>query len=294
MSNNRIDDVMTTLSQMKTFVCVIQQNSFNQAAKKLGTSAAEVSRRISSLEEQLKVKLINRTTRKLTLTKLGEVYYGDCKKIIASVEDATQKMLSQQREPTGKLSIQYFYFEDIKPILSDFTCKYPKVQLNLYQIEKAPDFKNFPFDLTVGLSESAAIPDNWVRKKLKKSVYCVCCSPNYLAKVGPIKKPSDLSNQRYIAHIGREREGVLHFKNDISIHIEPYLYMSKTEEMIKAALADMGIVMLHKDRVETYLQNNQLTEVLSNYALPAVNRYIVYPYERYLERKIRVFLDCFD
>jgi DNA-binding transcriptional LysR family regulator len=285
---------MSTYTRMQTFVAVIQENSFNQAAAKLNTSAAEVSRRISALESELKVKLINRTTRKLTLTKLGEIYYEDCKCIIQAVDAANHKILSQQEEPTGTLTVHYFTMTDLLPILPNFIKQYPKITLKLIRAEVIPDFSNKDLDITIGLTEDAPIPENCVRKKIGMSHYTLCCSPQYLKSSKPIKKPADLSGHQYITHTGRTGGDTEFFKTYLSIHLPPYLYMNDSEEMIKAATAHMGIILIHADRVQEQLKNKQLVHVLPDYALPTFNRYIIYPYDRYLERKIRVFLDCFD
>lgn len=285
---------MGMYTKMRTFVTVIQENSFNQAANKLNTSAAEISRRISALETELKAKLINRTTRKLTLTSLGEIYYEDCKKVLIEVDLANQRILSQQQEPSGILSVHYIASEDILPILPEFTRQYPKVILKLQKSESLPDFKRQELDVMVGLSEDAPLPENCVRKKISKTRYILCCSPEYLSASKPIKKPIDLNGHLYITHIGRlSQEDTVFFKNDLTIHIKPYLYMNDSEEMIKAALSHLGLVWVHEYRAHELLKSKRLVEVLPEYALPSLNRYIIYQYDRYLERKIRVFLDFF-
>lgn len=284
---------MGTYTKMKTFVTVVQEHSFNQAATKLKTSAAEVSRRISALEADLKVKLINRTTRKLALTQLGEIYYEDCKKILFEVHAANQRILSQQEEPSGILCVHYIESSEILPMLQRFIHQYPQVTLKLFKAEQMPDFDKQKMDMTIGLSEYAPIPENCVRKKIGKNRYVLCGSPAYLAQTKPIKKPSDLSVHRYISHIGRMQDGKIEFKDDITIHIQPFLFMNDSEEMVKVAMMDLGLILVHESRVRDYLKAKQLVEVLPQYALPEVNCYIVYPYARYLERKIRVFLDFF-
>ncbi len=286
---------MGTYTKMKTFVAVIQENSFNQAATKLNTSAAEVSRRISALEAELKVKLINRTTRKLTLTKLGGVYFEDCTRIIQEIENANQKILAQQEEPTGTLIVHYFTMSDLLPILPAFVKKYPKVTLRLIRNEVMPDFTNKEIDISIGLTEDAPIAENCVRKKIGVSSYTLCCSPQYLKESKkPIKKPGDLTGHHYITHAGRRKGDGEFFKTYLGINLPPYLYMNDSEEMIKAATAHLGIILIHRDRVEEQLKNKQLVQVLSNYKLPTFNRYVIYPYDRFLEIKIRVFLDCFE
>lgn len=285
---------MGTYTKMKTFVAVIQENSFNQAATKLNTSAAEVSRRISALESELKAKLIMRTTRKLTLTRLGEIYYEDCRRIIQEVEAANSKILSQQEEPTGTLTVHYFTMSDLLPMLPNFLKRYPKVTLKFVRAEVMPDFANKEIDVTIGLTEDAPIAENCVRKKIGVSRYSLCCSPQYLKTFKPIKKPTDLIGHRYIAHAGRTGGDAEFFKTFLGIRLPPYLYMNDSEEMIRAATTHLGIILIHLDRVEDKLKSKQLVQILPKHELPTVNRYIVYPYDRYLERKVRVFLDCFD
>ncbi len=282
---------MGTYTKMKSFVTVIQENSFNQAAKKLATSAAEISRRISALEEELKVKLINRTTRKLTLTQLGEIYYEDCKNIIKDVESANQKMISQQQEPSGILSI--IVSDNIFPIINEFTKRYPKIILKLNKIESLPDFNQQETDIIIGLSESSIIPEDCVRKLISKTRYVLCCSPEYLAQTKAIKKPLDLNHHRYIAHSNRPSADIIFFKKELSIHVTPSFYLNDSQEMVKAALNHLGLIWVHDYKVKEYLSNKQLIEVLSEYALPEVNRYLVYKYNRYLESKIRAFVDFY-
>ncbi len=282
---------MSIYTKMLTFVTVIQENSFNQAGKKLGTSAAEISRRISALEEALKVKLINRTTRKLTLTQLGEIYYEDCKKIIADLDNANQKMLAQQIEPSGVLSI--IVSTDIFPLLDEFTKRYPKIILKLSRIETLPDFTQNDTDIIIGLSESKALPDDYVRKLIGKTRYVLCCTPEYLLQAKRINKPLDLNYHRYIAHSNRPSADTVLFKNELSIRVCPSLYLNDSQEMVKAALSHLGIIWVHEYRVTEFLKTKQLVEVLSEYASPPINHYIVYKYNRYLESKIRAFVDFY-
>lgn len=285
---------MGTYTKMKTFVTVIEENSFNRAALKLHTSGAEISRRISSLEEDLKTKLITRTTRKLTLTKLGEIYFADCKRILNDLTEANKKILSQQQEPSGELSIHYISSLDVIPKLAEFMRRYPKIFLKLYRAERMPDFTKETFDITIGLSEYAPFPENCVRKKIGKVRNLLVATPEYLARHHPIRKPADLHGHAYISHVARINDTVLEFKKDISVQVTPCLYMNDTEEMIKAALEHIGIVYVHEDRMRELLKEKRLVEILPDYVLPPVNYYMVYQYDRYLEPKMRVLLDFYS
>ncbi len=285
---------MGTFTKMKTFITVIEENSFNRAAAKLYTSGAEISRRISSLEEDLKAKLIERTTRKLTLTKLGEIYYEDCKRILNDVQASNQKILSQQQEPSGELTIHYISSLDLIPKLSAFLQRYPKISLKLHRAERLPDFDKEDIDITIGLSEYAPLPESYVRKRIGMVQNILVASPRYLAQNKPIKNPSDLLSHKYISHTARINDRVLELKDDIAITLSPYLYMNDTEEMIKAALADLGIVYVHEDRMREHLKHKKLIAVLPDYMRAPVNYYMVYKFDRYLDPKVRALLDFYQ
>jgi DNA-binding transcriptional LysR family regulator len=284
---------MSTFTKLETFVAVVEAHSFNRAAEKLGTSPAEVSRRISALEADLKTKLIHRTTRKLTITSLGEAYYADCKKILEEMSAANRRILSQQEEPSGTLTILYYYSDDIIHLLPVFTKRYPKIMLKLIKQEQLPDFKQQGIDIAIGLSEDAPIAENCVRKKIDKIRYVICASPDYLANYRPIKKPADLSGHCYISHTGRYREKLI-FNNNEEISLPASLLMNDSEEMVKAAVEGLGLIWVHGYRVKKHIENSKLVEVLPKYALPEMNRYIVYRYDEYIDIKIRVFLEMFS
>lgn len=283
---------MSTFNKMQTFVAVVEENSFNQAAKKLGTSAAEVSRRISSLEAELKTTLLTRTTRKLTLTTLGEVYYKDCKKILEDVATANHRLLSQIEEPSGKLRVHYFDSNDILPRLSEFMQRYPKISLELSKLEQLPDFAKQEIDITIGISDDAPLADDSVRRKYGEVRYVLCASDSYLARHKPILNPADLRTHCYIGHLNRS-SNTLKLKDSYNINLEPYLLMNETDEMVKAALNGLGLIWVHESRVRDHLASNALLEVLPKFAPRPLNHYLVYRYNDYLEAKIRVFVDFY-
>jgi DNA-binding transcriptional LysR family regulator len=285
---------MSTYTKMTTFVTVIEENGFNQAAKKLKTSGAEISRRISALENELKVKLITRTTRRLTLTQVGEVYFQDCKRIMTEVNEAHLKISAQQEEPFGELSVYYVVSEDIFPYLLKFTTRYPNITLRLNKIERLPDFKQSEADVIIGVTDNNELPVDCVRKKIGTTRYVLCASPEYLTQSKPIVKPIDLNHHRYISHLNRPNSDYIFFRNDLNFHINPSLYVNDSEEMVKVALANMGLIWVHEYRVREYLQKNRLVEILPEYANPSVNRYMIYVYNRYLDAKIRAFVDFFN
>lgn len=283
---------MNTFNKMQTFVTVVEENSFNQAAKKLGTSAAEVSRRVSALEADLNTALLTRTTRKLTLTTLGEAYYKDCKRILEDVAIANNRLLSQTEEPSGKLRINYFDSHDILPRLSEFKQLYPKISLDMIKLEQLPDFSKQEIDITIGISEDAPLADDCVRKKFGEVRYALCASPKYLALRKPIKKAGDLLTHCYIGHINRSKNTLM-LKGDVSVNLEAYMRMNDTDEMVQAALHDLGLIWVHETRVHHLLANGELIEVLPKLAPRALNHYLVYRYNDYIEAKIRVFVDFY-
>src|SRR5579863_2275149 len=133
---------MRKLEHLETFVKVVEANSLALAAKRLGLSAAAVSKQISALENDLKLNLLSRTTRRLELTEIGHVYYEHCKKIMGTVKDLDEMMNSQQVQPSGLLCIlssRYFANCWIIPHLQEFFVKYPKITLDLTIVSRSSD-----------------------------------------------------------------------------------------------------------------------------------------------------------
>lgn len=285
---------MNKLECITAFITVVEKNSFAAAAKKCGISNAAISRKINHLEAELKAKLLNRATRKISLTEIGAQYYQHCKKLIKELIEAESDIMESQSEVSGVLNItssRYFAIRYLMPRLSEFMVLYPKVLIKIELAERFPDLDKEDVDILFGVSIEG--PDKLVRKRITSSRYVLCASPQYLKENGIPKVPSDLSQHRYITHTMRVPDNIVRFKNNKEIYVKPVLYLNDSRAMRGCAIQNMGIVKLHDYVVVDALQNGQLVEILSEYGEAPKPVYLYYQQSRYLQPKIRKFIDFY-
>lgn len=285
---------MNKLECITAFIAVVEQSSFASAAKKCGISTAAISRKISHLEFELKTKLLTRTTRKISLTEIGAQYYQHCKKLIKELVEAESDILGSQSEVTGLLSIsssRYFAVRHLIPRLPQFMALHPKLRIKFELAERFPDLDKEEIDLIYGVSMEG--PETLVRKRVATTHYVICASPKYLKDNGTPKVPADLSSHRYITHSMRVPDNIVKFKGNKEIHVKPILYLNDSRAMRECAIQHMGIVKLHDYVVAGALQDGRLVEILSEYRETQQPVYLYYQQSRYLQPKIRKFIDFF-
>ncbi len=285
---------MSKLEQMAAFIAVVEENSFVAAAKKCGISTAAISKQISRLEADLKIELLQRTTRHLSLTDMGAQYYQRAKKTLAELTEMEAAITAGQQEATGMLSIisgRYFAMKFLMPRLSEFMALNPKLHIQVDLTERFPNFSEENIDLVFGISMDGA-PD-LVRKRVTTTHYVLCASPHYLKKFGTPKIPDDLKKHRYITHVMRNPDNVITLKNNKKILVQPILWLNDTYAMREAAILGMGIVKLHDYVVADALADKQLIEILPNWQEPQQSVYLYYRQNRYLPLKIRRFIDFY-
>lgn len=285
---------MRKLEHLETFVTVVEANSLALAAKRLGLSAAAVSKQLSALENDLKVNLLSRTTRRLELTELGHVYYEHCKKIMRKIDSLDEIMNSQQLEPSGRLSVlssRYFAEYSIVPYLQEFFSKYPKITLDLTIIGRASDISREDVDLFFGIAHT--LPSEVVQQEIAQGYFCLCASPSYLKQHGVPKNPQELSHHHFITYSVRQSSHQLSFNNGKEIYFNPLLSVSDTQMMISCALQGLGFIKLHQLEAEKYLSDGLLVEVLLEFREPPQAIYLGYFQQKYLQLKVRHFIEFY-
>jgi DNA-binding transcriptional LysR family regulator len=285
---------MSKLEQLTAFITVVESSSFVAAAKKLGISTAAISRQVSRLEALLKIELLHRTTRQVSLTEMGEQYYHECKKALNELDDAEMAILSSQQEATGTLRItssRYFAMKYLIPELPKFMVLNPKLQVKLELAERFPDLAFESVDLIFGVSIEGS--PELVRKRIATTRYILCASPAYIKKHGLPKIPADLNNHFYITHSIRKPDNVIRFKNNKEIYVDPSLWLNDSLAIRECAIQNMGIVQLHDYIIADDLKNGKLIEVLKDFQEKEVPIYLYYQQSRYLQPKIRRFIDFY-
>ncbi|HIG0328269.1 TPA: LysR family transcriptional regulator [Legionella pneumophila] len=285
---------MSKFDRITYFIAVVEEHGFAAAARKFGVSTAAVSRQIARLEAELKAELLVRTTRKLSVTDIGARYYQQCKKALLELNEADVAIANSQNEAVGILNVtssRYFAMRFLLPYLPEFMDFNPKLQIKIELAERFPDLAQESVDVLFGVSMEG--PAELVRKRVSTTRYVLCASPDYLAKNGTPKIPSDLVKHRYITHSMRNPDNLVTFKGNEQIYVEPVLWLNDSRALCECAMLGMGIIKLHEYIVAEALQDGRLIEILPEFQEPHLSVYLYYQASRYLQPKIRKFIDFF-
>jgi DNA-binding transcriptional LysR family regulator len=287
---------MSKLERINAFISVIEQNGFAAAARKEGVSTAAISRQVARLESDLKVELLQRTTRQIALTEIGAEYYQQAKKALADLVEAEIAISKSQGEPTGILNVtsnRYFAIKYLIPKLPEFMALHPKLRVKIELAERFPDLKEENIDLIFGVSMEG--PSALIRRRVATTRYVLCASPCYLEKYGEPRNPVDLSNHThlYITHSMRKPDNVITLKGNKKIYVEPTLWLNDSRAMCECAIQGMGIVHLHDYIVADALADGSLIEILPEFSEHNQPIFLYYQQSRYLQPKIRRFIDFY-
>lgn len=285
---------MNHLSQIETFITIVETGSLNKAAKKLCQTDAAISKKLSKLEDGLNTQLLERGRGIFQLTPEGEEYYRLCQDIMEKVSAAEEFIKQKSDIPQGDLRVTLNQFNAKKyiyPRLKKFLEKYPKIQLTLNIEEKMPDFTENKMDILFGVATEG--DQDVVRKKLTTSRDILCATPQYLKKAGAPKKPKDLLSLDYICHNQRRPMKTIYFDDEELVIPKPILKLNDSNATIMAALEDIGYIYIKSYHVEEELADGKLIELLPSYNKHTIPVYIFYKYQEYLDPKIRAFMDYF-
>ena len=284
------------LNGMRVFAQVVDSKSFSAAADKLGMSKSLASRHVSALERALSVKLLNRSTRKLSLTEAGAVYYEHCARIVQEAELAEQRLTRTQSEPAGLVkltAVPAFAVRHVLPALTEFYQKYPKIQVKLFCSNRPLDLGDEGFDL--GIRVSFAPNPNLVARKLAANRSVLCASPAYLKRRGIPRRIEDLSKHECVLFPAIAPKGVWTLRRDRRKYSVQVAGVFETDEMdvVRAAVAaGLGISFLPLYMVGDALQQGQLVPLLRQYqVVPESAIYLVYLPNRTLSSRVRALID---
>lgn len=236
------------LNGMRVFAQVVDAKSFSAAADKLGMSKSLASRHVSALERALSVRLLNRSTRKLSLTEAGAVYYEHCARIVQEAELAEQRLTHTQTEPAGLVKVTAapaFAVRHVLPALGEFHRKYPKIQVKLFCSNRPLDLGDEGFDLGIRVSFGPA--PNLVARKLAANRSVLCASPAYLKRRGTPRRIEDLREHECVLFPPIAPKGVWTLRRDRRKYSVRVAGAFETDEMdvVRAAVAaGLGISFL--------------------------------------------------
>ncbi len=295
---------MENLSRVDIFLQVVKQNSFSAAARYLNMSAPAVSKQVQALEHQLGVKLLNRTTRQLTLTEEGALYADRAKRAMDDLREAERQILDLKSCPTGLLRVNAplsFGIQYLTEPIAAFAKQYPDVVVEVNFDDRFVDVIAEGYDVVVRIGTLK--DSSLVARKLADCPILLCASEQYLSKHPSIKSPQDLTDHNnivYSKHGNRAEWQYIDKNNKINkVNLNRSFAANNAEAMLAACLQGLGVAQLPIFAAKPYLTCGELVTIFSDYKThPEPGIYVLYPQNRYLSARVRLFIDwlftCID
>jgi DNA-binding transcriptional LysR family regulator len=281
------------LNDVLVFTRVVQSGSFTRAARALGMPKSTVSRKVSELEARLGARLLQRTTRRLSLTDVGRLYYQHSERAVSELEAADTAIAQMQGAPRGRLRVSApLNFDWLRGMVAEFLQRNPDVQVEMVCTDRLVDLVEEGFDVAVraGRLEDSTL----VARHLTSIRRLVVASPAYLKKHGTPDQPSGLTVHPCIVFGGGRDPNRWRLENGAEIieaQVPARLTVNDFEMVREAALAGLGIAMLQLDRCAEDLQLKRLRRVLPSWVSPEAPVQAVYPSTRHLSPKVKAFVD---
>lgn len=287
---------MDKLESMMVFVQVVERGSFTAAANELGITGTMVGLHVQSLERLLGVRLLNRTTRRQSLTEFGLFYYEKSKQILLEISHAEAMAESQTPIPRGVLRIispVSLGVHSIAPILEKYRKLYPDVTVDLILSDKPLDMIDERADMMIRIGELQNV-FSMIARPLMPYRSIICAAPHYLEKNGPLSVPADLVNHRCLgfAHPVAGNEWLLQgLDGPISVPVNLALSVNNGEALRTAAISGLGVIMQPEILLAEDINSERLIPVLQNYSPLPKPVYLLTLADRSPTPKIRTFID---
>jgi DNA-binding transcriptional LysR family regulator len=284
---------MDLLNGMQVFARVVDTGSFAAAAAALDMSGAHVSRLIAELEKHLETRLLQRTTRRLSLTDSGERFLLRCRDILEDVRDATAEASGAHLKPRGRLRLHCMSGLGvlITPLIARYSEQYPDVSIELTLSQHNPDPLEEGHDVVISIAHS--LPDSALVSQTIGQLFSVpCAAPGYLARYGVPEHPRQLMQHRRL-HLQDFQEDAWLFKGEegeIGIAPGDTFRTNVADAMVKATQEGMGISLLPFFSASTGLRDGSLVRLLPEYRLRERSIFAVYPSRRFLDAKVRTWV----
>jgi DNA-binding transcriptional LysR family regulator len=285
------------LAHIVTFARVVKAGSFAGAARLLKITDSAASKHVAKLEQALGVRLLNRSTRKLSLTEAGTTYYAHCARIVEEVESSQRALAELQAEPRGLLRVTApvpFAARWLGPILHDFLERYPQIQLDLDASNRVVDLAAEGFDVALRAA-TGALPPNVIARPLLSMRLHLCASPAYLEREGTPRHPSELARHNCLSLSPALQGEVWPFVRGgerVEVPVRGSMQSNMVEALHDLVVAGTGVTLLPVEMVGKDLRDGRLAPLLPDWEVGiSANLYAVYLPTRHLAPKIRAFID---
>jgi len=283
------------LDGVAVFVAVVNSGSFKAAAESLGHSTSYVSKEVARLERRLGSRLLNRTTRTISLTDAGKAYYERCQQIVIDAENASRSVSRLQDEPRGLLRVNAptsFGSRHLLGHLTEFLHKYPEVNLEIEFNDRIIDVVAEGYDVVIRVGHIR--DSSLVARAFTRSRSVVVASPEYLRQHGTPKKASELEQHHCIAYSLLPNPLTWEFRKgdeQVQVHLSARALCNNAETMVALTRGGIGITRIPLFNCESEVDEGSLKIILDDYEYPEFAVYAVYPHRQYLTAKVRVFVD---
>ncbi len=286
---------MDKFQEIRVFSAVVDASSFVAAADNLGMSKAAVSRYVSELEQRLGVRLMHRTTRKLSLTPEGEVFLARCRDILASIESSEAEISTRSVTASGLLKVSVpvsFGIRHLAPLWSEFLSDHPQVTLDVQLADRVIDLVDEGFDLAVRI---ARLPDSsLISRQLASTRLVLCAAPSYLKRRGTPAHPSELAQHDVLGYSLMAMGDQWQFtgpEGPVSVKVRPRMWTNNGDSCVAAALQGSGIQLQPTFLIDDELASGQLVEILPQFRSVELGIYAVYPSRKFVLPKVRAMVE---
>jgi DNA-binding transcriptional LysR family regulator len=286
---------MDLLAAMRAFVAVAETGRFTAASGRLGLSRAMPSRQVIDLEAHLGVRLLHRTTRKLSLTEQGRLYLERCREILGAVEEAEEEIASQAAEPVGRLRVSaptHLGASRIAPMVAAYVARHPRVSIDLALNDRIVDMVEEGYDLAIRVGRLA--DSTLIARRIDQTRLLCCASPAYLKAHGRPQRPEDLARHECV-HYSYASAGVLWtFRTDdgeTTVRVGGKTTCNNGAAICNMAIQGLGVVLQPDFLVSSHLKSGALEEILADYPQDPIGIYAVHPSRSHTPLKVRLFID---
>ncbi|MEM8952100.1 MAG: LysR family transcriptional regulator [Pseudomonadota bacterium] len=292
---------MNTLEAMNLLIEAVDGGSFSAAGRELGMAPSSVARGIASLEDDLGIRLLNRTTRSLSLTEAGGLYLERARRILAEVEEARLSVTQLEADPRGTLRLNLptaFGRAHVVPMLPGFLSQYPDLSLDLSLTDAFVDLVEEGIDLAIRIGELK--DSSLVARKLAPNIRVLCASPAYFKKAGRPSTPADLRDHNCLIYKRGNDRVVWHFRGpdgDIEdVDASGDFQSNNTEALVSMVHAGQGLAIMPTWLVGSDIAEGRLQTVFDDYTVSPTaldtGIYAIFPYNRHLSPKVRACVDA--
>jgi DNA-binding transcriptional LysR family regulator len=286
---------MDRFKEMQAFAAVADAGSFVRAAEALRVSKTAVSRLVGDLEARLGVRLLHRTTRRLSLTAEGELFHARCKELTADVEEAEAEVTARAGEAVGLLRLNVpvsFGLMHLAPLWPAFLQQHPKVTLDVTLADRIVDLVDEGYDLAVRIAQLPA--SSLVSRKISSTRLVLCASPEYVRRHGAPSHPADIARHAVFTYTLLATGDTWSFEGPegpVEVNVTPRLRSNNGDTCCAAALQHQGLVLQPSFMVSHHLRAGALVEVLPQCRSLELGVYAVYASRRHVTPKVRVVID---